>query len=134
MHAQRGFRFGSVVRVTLTTLALLALSPTSAHEWDELDASRVLAQADAIVAVAEIVQAAWIADTPATLAPAAGSDDAPSDGGAVEFVCDCSCSGVAALEAAAEDVEALGPAGMSQAAAIAQCAMTCGAQWATCEE
>lgn len=60
-------------------------------------------------------------------APAPGS----TDGG---FVCDCSCDGPAALEAAAREIARLGPAGAAQAGALAQCAMTCGQRWAACEE
>ena len=52
----------------------------------------------------------------------------------VAFVCDCSCEGPAALEAAALEIARLGPAGAAQAGALAQCAMACAPRWAGCEE
>ena len=43
-------------------LAALLTPAALAHGWEELDTRHVLEQADAIVAVAEIAQAAWIAE------------------------------------------------------------------------
>lgn len=62
---------------------------------------------------------------PAPAAPAAAAG---------AFVCDCSCDGPAALEAAALEIARLGPAGAQQAGALAQCAMSCAPSWAACEE
>ncbi|MDF1523233.1 MAG: hypothetical protein P1P87_10485 [Trueperaceae bacterium] len=54
----------------LLALAAMALAPIAlAHGWEEPDVERALAEADAIVAVAEAVQAAWT--------PAPGDADEP---------------------------------------------------------
>jgi hypothetical protein len=70
--------------------------------------------------------------------PPPGPAAPPAVGGpaavAGAFVCDCGCEGPAALEAAALEIARLGPAGAAQVGAITQCAMSCAAQWATCEE
>lgn len=52
--------------------ACLAFPMASAHEWAELDARRALAEADAVVAVAEAVQRAW-APAPGAAAVPAGA-------------------------------------------------------------
>lgn len=69
--------------------------------------------------------------TPGDAPPTAPGAPPAAAGG---FVCDCSCDGPATLEAAAEEIARLGPAGAAQAGALMQCAMTCAPQWAGCEE
>lgn len=79
MHIQRGPKVRSAILAAFTTLVVLSSSPAFAHEWEELDVSRVLAQADAIITVAEIVQAAWIRDETDATDPAEAPEGAPPE-------------------------------------------------------
>ena len=72
------------------------------------------------------------AKMPSMVPPGPAAPDAAAAPGA--FVCDCSCEGPAALVAAAQEIARLGPAGAALAGALVQCAMTCAARWAGCEE
>lgn len=49
--------------------AILAFPTASAHDWHELDARRALAEADAVVSVAEAVQRSWAPTAGAAVAP-----------------------------------------------------------------
>jgi hypothetical protein len=73
------------------------------------------------------------APAPSPTAPPGDPGPATSDGGSIEFECACTCDGLAELEAFARELENAGPEAMGQAGALAQCAMTCAPQWATCE-
>jgi hypothetical protein len=68
--------------------------------------------------------------------PGPATPPAPSASGAAAggFVCDCSCEGPAALEAAGLEISRLGPAGAAQAGVLVQCALSCAPTWAACEE
>lgn len=70
---------------------------------------------------------------PSPTPPPGDAGPAPTEGGSDAFECSCTCDGLAALEALALELENAGPEAMGQAAALTQCAMTCGPQWATCE-